>query len=107
MVLAAELLGNKEIIFPEITALAIGYILSEKRGWNVNDRRMLFLITLCACAGLLSSVYLPPLGAVTLLAMLIPEDALISYPLQIAVGITIYLLLARMVFASEKSVECA
>ena len=72
----------------------------------------LTLTAVIACIAMLaiinlSSVYLPPLGAVTLLAMLIPEYALISYPLQIAVGITIYLLLARMVFASEKSAECA
>ncbi|MCR4744274.1 MAG: hypothetical protein K5894_03490 [Lachnospiraceae bacterium] len=51
MVLAAEIFGNKEIIFPEITALAVGYILSEKRSWNVDDKRMLLLIAVCACMG--------------------------------------------------------
>jgi len=48
MVAAAEILGEKEIIFPEITALAVGYMVSEKRSWMVNSLRMLVLITGCA-----------------------------------------------------------
>ena len=53
MVAAAELSGEREIIFPEITALAIGYIVAEKRSWHVNSIRIVVLITLCAIAGVL------------------------------------------------------
>ena len=53
MTLASELTGEKEIIFPEITALAIGYIVAEKRSWHVNSIRIVVLITLCAIAGVL------------------------------------------------------
>ena len=53
MVAAAELSGEREIIFPEITALAIGYIVAEKRSWHVNSTRIVVLITLCAISGVL------------------------------------------------------
>ena len=39
MVGVAELLNEKEIIFPEITALAVGYMVAEKRSWKVNGKR--------------------------------------------------------------------
>ncbi len=47
----AEYTNEKEIIFPEITALAIGYMVAKKRSWNVNGKRMLLLITICALDG--------------------------------------------------------
>jgi len=53
MVAAAEISGEREIIFPEITALAIGYIVAEKRSWHVNSTRIVVLITLCAITGVL------------------------------------------------------
>lgn len=53
MVGIAEIVNEKEIIFPEITALAVGYMVAKKRSWKVNGRRMIFLITLCAVVGVL------------------------------------------------------
>lgn len=53
MVGMAELLNEKEIIFPEITALAVGYMVAQKRSWKVNGKRMLLLITICATVGVL------------------------------------------------------
>lgn len=53
MVGVAELLNEKEIIFPEITALAVGYMVAKKRSWKVNGKRMLLLITICATVGVL------------------------------------------------------
>ena len=47
MTFVAEILGEGEIIFPEITALAIGYMVTQKQGWKVNDRRDL---RCCGCA---------------------------------------------------------
>ena len=41
MTFVAEILGEWEIIFPEITALAIGYMITQKQGWKVNDSRMI------------------------------------------------------------------
>lgn len=53
MVGIAELLNEKEIIFPEITALAVGYMVAQKRSWKVNGKRMLLLITICVTVGVL------------------------------------------------------
>ena len=51
MTLSSELLNEKEIIFPEITALAVGYMVAKKRSWKVNGKRMLSLISTCAFVG--------------------------------------------------------
>ena len=51
MTLFSEVLDEKEIIFPEITALADGYMVAKKRSWKVNAKRMLSLITVCAILG--------------------------------------------------------
>ena len=58
MTFVAEILGEGEIIFPEITALAIGYMVTQKQGWKVNDRRMIALIAICAVAGVLTVRYI-------------------------------------------------
>lgn len=50
MTFVAEILGEWEIIFPEITALAIGYMVTQRQGWKVNDSRMIALIAICAVA---------------------------------------------------------
>ena len=51
MTFVAEILGEGEIIFPEITALAIGYMVTQKKGWKVNDSLLIALIAICAVAG--------------------------------------------------------
>ena len=51
MVLASELLGEKEIIFPEIAALSIGCFLSPKLNWKTSYLRMIICIEICAVAG--------------------------------------------------------
>ena len=53
MTFVAEILCEGEIIFPEITALAIGYMVAQKQSWKVNDSRMIALITICAVVGVL------------------------------------------------------
>ena len=37
MTLSAEVLHEKEIIFPEITALAVGYMVAKKRSWKIRS----------------------------------------------------------------------
>lgn len=53
MVGAAELLGEKEIIFPEITALTVGAIAAPKQSWRVSRVRMVLLIAICSALGIL------------------------------------------------------
>lgn len=50
---------NREIIFPEISAIAVGLIVSSKMSWNVSKIRMFICITLCAVCGVLIVKYLP------------------------------------------------
>ena len=61
MVAASELLHDKEIIFPEITAVAIGALAAPKQSWNASRLRLLTTITAVAIIGVgLVFVPLPP-----------------------------------------------
>lgn len=53
MVLAAELSGEREIIFPEAAAIAAGALLSPRLAWRADKPRILFSIGVCASAGVL------------------------------------------------------
>lgn len=61
MAAASELLQNREIIFPEIAAIAAGALLTPKRAWNTDSRRMFLSIAVCAVLGVLI-VRLCPFG---------------------------------------------
>ena len=53
MIGVSELLGEKEIIFPEITALTVGAIAAPKQSWRVSRVRMMLLIAVCSVLGIL------------------------------------------------------
>ncbi len=57
MVSASEFFGEKEIIFPEIAAIAVGMLLAPKRSWQTSKIRILLLITMSAAIGLGISVF--------------------------------------------------
>lgn len=59
MVGTAELTGEKEIIFPEIMGLAVGYIAAPSRGWKADTAHMTIAIAICACAGVFIVRYMP------------------------------------------------
>ena len=59
MTAAAELLHNREIIFPEIAAIAAGSLLSPKRAWHTDAKRMLLFIAVCAVSGVLIVRFCP------------------------------------------------
>lgn len=46
MVYALELVHEKEIIFPEIAAIAVGTLLSPTITWHTDKKRILILTTL-------------------------------------------------------------
>ena len=71
MVMAAELIGDNEIIFPEITAVAIGALAAPKRAWNTSRLRLFLTISAAAFLGVgivrfvpLPLVFQVPLGLV-------------------------------------------
>lgn len=59
MIGIAELLNEKEIIFPEMAALTIGMWIVDKRVWRIRRWQMLLLMTVGACAGVLIVLYSP------------------------------------------------
>ena len=59
MVGVAELLGEKEIIFPEITALAIGAWIAPQQVWRTNRLRIVLMIAIFAVLGVCLVRYLP------------------------------------------------
>ncbi|MGN1350687.1 MAG: HPP family protein [Anaerovoracaceae bacterium] len=59
MTAAGELLGNREIIFPEIAALGAGCLLAPGLPWKTSPGEMILLISLCASAGLCLVLFVP------------------------------------------------
>lgn len=59
MVAAACRLDNKEIIFPEIAAIAVGGLVAPKLAWNTDKKRILLFITICAVLGVGIVKYFP------------------------------------------------
>ena len=62
MVGASELLHQKEIIFPEITAIAVGAFMAPGLSWKTSRIRILIFIMICALAGVGIVLFVP--GAV-------------------------------------------
>lgn len=52
MCFVSELVGDKEVIFPEIAALTVGAWLLPKNPWKTTKLRMIILMTLSAVAGI-------------------------------------------------------
>lgn len=122
----SEILDDKEIIFPEIAALAVGYVCAPKRSWMVNSARMFILITSSAVIGLLISLFMPgslyikvltafivaqliymysgtslaPLISAVVLPVLIESDS-VSYIIS-AAGMTAAIILFHEIFVKKK-----
>lgn len=59
MIGASEILAEKEIIFPEVTALAVGMFLAPSMPWKTSYSRMLITITVCAVLGVAIVLFVP------------------------------------------------
>ena len=59
MVGAAEILHQHEIIFPEITAIAVGALMAPKMTWNTSRIRILIFIMICALCGVAIVLFVP------------------------------------------------
>ncbi len=59
MTFCAEFIGNKEIIFPEIGALALGLWVSDKKVWSVRKWQIPLLFTLASVAGIMIVRHVP------------------------------------------------
>ena len=59
MVGAAELFHQHEIIFPEITAIAVGAFMAPRLSWKTSRIRILIFIMICALAGVGIVLFVP------------------------------------------------
>ncbi len=59
MVFAAELSGEKEIIFPEVAALSVGAFITPRLVWKTNYIKILVSISVCALLGVLIVTHVP------------------------------------------------
>ena len=81
MIGTAEITGEKEIIFPEITAIAVGALIAPKQSWNFSPLRIFITVSAMAICGVLIVRYIPlpkyftlPIGfAVSILSLLISK----------------------------------
>ena len=79
MVAAAELLGEREIIFPEMAALAVGMLAAPRRPWQTSRSRTALLIAVCAITGVLIVRYVhAPLWVQMSLAFLLCQLLFVS-----------------------------
>ena len=62
MMLAAHILGDKEIIFPEIAAFLTGFWVIDKHVWNASRVQMIVLSVLMAVLGTCLVLYFPELS---------------------------------------------
>lgn len=56
---AAELFGERELIFPEITAVAIGALIAPVQSWNTSKPRLFMSISFLAVIGVLIVKFVP------------------------------------------------
>ena len=57
MGLGADMLKDREVIFPEVSALAVGLWVADKRIWNVRGYEIPLLMTLSAVEGVILTRY--------------------------------------------------
>ncbi|MDD6210699.1 MAG: HPP family protein [Bacteroidales bacterium] len=71
MVAVAEWIGEKEIVFPEMAALAIGMWIVDKKVWTIDRKSMVILMSIAAVIGICIVRYSPlPLAFNLLLAFM-------------------------------------
>ncbi|MDE7398117.1 MAG: hypothetical protein K2N06_01180 [Oscillospiraceae bacterium] len=78
MVIASTVFDEREIIFPEIAAIAIGAMISPKMTWNVSKSRIFICIVICAVCGMLIVRFLPlPVWSQMIVGYVIAQAVLI------------------------------
>lgn len=129
MVFLSEFFNDREIIFPEIMALAVGAMLAPRQPWKVSKLKMLLLIALHSIAGIVIVRYIPahmiikimigfiislislyiskstfaPLISATVLPIIL-ETTSVVYPIS-AVFFTAVIILFRLLFEKTGLIE--
>ena len=76
---ASEWLGEREIVFPEAAAIALGALVAPRLAWNTDKVSIFLLIGICACAGELIVYFLPlPLAWQLICAYIVGQGVLLA-----------------------------
>ena len=79
MTAAAVFLDNREIIFPEIAAIAAGALIAPDFSWNSDKKRILIYISVCAVLGVAIVRWLPvPVEVQMITAYLLAQILLVN-----------------------------
>jgi hypothetical protein len=103
MILLSLLVHEKEVIFPEVGAIAAGMFLTPHRSWMTNGKRLFFCLLLCGIAGMAIVRFLPlPLAlqmiAAYILALLIQSLSGTSFMPMISALVLPVLLQSRSIW---------
>lgn len=76
---ASEWLGEREIVFPEAAAIALGALVAPRLAWNTDKVSIFLLIGICACAGELIVIFVPlPLAWQLICAYIVGQGVLLA-----------------------------
>lgn len=124
MVGSAEILGEKEIIFPEITAVAIGALIAPVQSWNTSRTRLFAAIVSAAVAGVCIVRFIPEililrialglLVAVSVITLsktgFVPAISACILPILMGTKSPVYVIsvavMTALILISQKALEC-
>lgn len=124
MVGSAEILGEKEIIFPEITAVAMGALIAPVQSWNTSRTRLFTAIVSAAVAGVCIVRFIPEIlilriavgllmavGVITLSkTSFVPAISACILPILMGTKSPVYVIsvavMTAFILISQKALEC-
>lgn len=124
MVGSAEILGEKEIIFPEITAVAMGALIAPVQSWNTSRARLFAAIVSAAVAGVCIVRFIPEililrialglLVAVSVITLsktsFVPAISACILPILMGTKSPVYVIsvavMTALILISQKILEC-
>lgn len=124
MVGSAEILGEKEIIFPEITAVAMGALIAPMQSWNTSRTRLFAAIVSAAVAGVCIVRFIPEIlilriavgllmavGVITLSKTgFVPAISACILPILMGTKSPVYVIsvavMTALILISQKVLEC-
>lgn len=124
MVGSAEILGEKEIIFPEITAVAMGALIAPVQSWNTSRARLFAAIVSAAVAGVCIVRFIPEIlilriavgllmavGVITLSKTgFVPAISACILPILMGTKSPVYVIsvavMTALILISQKALEC-
>lgn len=83
-----------------LTGTICRYFISVQLGLPLTLSAVTATVIMLAILNLFK-MYLPPAGALAILAMLIPQEKLLLYPIEILAGVSVFMMLALLIFRDK------